>query len=63
MLGFTDCPIVCIKFGADFCEPCKKIAPLYEKLAQATVGGIACFTVNVEESEDIGKIGFTRSQA
>jgi thioredoxin 1 len=47
-------PLICIKFGAKWCGPCKQVAPLYQALAQqAAAVGVACFEVDVEESEDI----------
>jgi len=46
-------PLVCIQFGAQWCGPCKQMAPLYESLAQSVAGKIACFKVDVDESEDI----------
>ena len=46
-------PLVCIQFGAQWCGPCKQVAPLYEKLAQSVSGRIGCFKVDVEESENI----------
>lgn len=41
-------PLVCVKYGAQWCVPCKQIAPLYASLAQNAVGSIRCFTVDVE---------------
>ncbi|GAG83811.1 unnamed protein product [marine sediment metagenome] len=46
-------PLVCLKFGAQWCNPCKAIAPLFEGLAQSASGAVACFAVDVDESEDI----------
>jgi len=42
-------PLVCLKFGAQWCGPCKQVAPLFEGLAQNAVGAIKCFTVDVED--------------
>lgn len=49
-------PLVCLKFGAAWCNPCKQIAPLFESLAQQAAGSIRCFTVDVEtpQGEQLG---------
>lgn len=48
-------PIVVVKYEADFCQGCKDIAPLFERLAGLGAPAIASFTVNVEKNEDIGE--------
>lgn len=44
-------PLVVVKFGAVWCGPCKVIAPAYHTLAKQGGQYIACFEVDVDESE------------
>jgi thiol-disulfide isomerase/thioredoxin len=42
-------PLVCLKFGAQWCGPCKQVAPLFEGLAQSAAGAVKCFAVDVDD--------------
>ncbi|MDH6358161.1 thioredoxin [Parabacteroides sp. PF5-9] len=42
-----------VDFYADWCGPCKMIAPILEELAQEYVGKIDIYKVNTEEEEEL----------
>jgi thioredoxin 1 len=45
---------ILVDFYADFCGPCKMIAPFLDKLADSSINKHICFVkVNVEEAEDV----------
>lgn len=45
-----------VDFTADWCGPCKDIAPLFEKLAMKHEKNVVCIKVNVDEvDEDVLK--------
>lgn len=47
---------IIIDFYADFCGPCKMIAPFFEKLATSALNEYVCFCkVDVEEVPDIAE--------
>ena len=40
-------------FHAEWCGPCKEIAPAYEKMALANAGVVVFCRVDVDEAEDV----------
>ena len=44
---------VIVDFFADWCGPCKMIAPILEELAKENEGDISFFKVNVDEDPEI----------
>lgn len=45
-------PVV-IKFGASWCGPCRKLQPIFQKLAEEHGDKIQFCEVNIDKSEDI----------
>ncbi|KAI0205877.1 thioredoxin-like protein [Astrocystis sublimbata] len=54
---FSSTTYVAVDFYADWCPPCKAIAPVYEKLAsQHSVDGVLAFAkVNVDHVQDAAR--------
>lgn len=54
---FSSTTYVAVDFYADWCPPCKAIAPVYEKLAgQHAVDGVLAFAkVNVDHVQDVAR--------
>ncbi|GAP92647.1 putative thioredoxin 1 [Rosellinia necatrix] len=54
---FSSTTYVAVDFYADWCPPCKAIAPVYEKLAaQHAVEGVLAFAkVNVDRAQDAAR--------
>ena len=48
----TDLPVL-VDFWADWCMPCRMMAPVMEKLAQAYTGKVLFGKVNVDENSQI----------
>lgn len=44
-------PLVCVRYGASWCEACKSVTPLYQALAHQSSGRVACFDVDADASE------------
>ena len=44
---------VLLDFSADWCGPCKKVAPILEKLAQDYKGQLKVYKINVDEERDL----------
>jgi thioredoxin 1 len=45
--------IVIVDFFAEWCSPCKMLAPIFEELGNEMVGQVKFIKVNVDESSDI----------
>lgn len=45
--------IVIVDFFAEWCSPCKMLAPIFEELGNEMVGKVKFIKVNVDESSDI----------
>ena len=44
--------ICCIKLWADWCEPCKQVAPKYEELSDAVPSNVMMCSMAVDENPD-----------
>jgi thioredoxin 1 len=53
MLYQEEKKIIIVKFSAKWCNPCKKIHPLYDFLAEKEKNKILSFHVDVDELEDM----------
>jgi thioredoxin 1 len=42
-----------VDFYADWCQPCKRIAPLLEEIAEEYAGKVLVYQVNVDEEQDL----------
>ena len=57
VLDFKDTPVL-VKFGAEWCHPCKMVEPVIEELASEYVGKVKFGKLDVDEaSETAGKYG------
>ena len=45
-----------IDFYADWCQPCKMVAPILEELAEEYEGEINVFKVNTEEEQELAAV-------
>jgi len=50
-----------IDFFADWCGPCKAVAPVLEKLSQEYKGKIDIFKINTEEQQELASMFGIRS--
>ena len=48
----TSMPVV-LDFGADWCGPCKRIAPIIEELAAEMNGRLKFISINVDNNQEI----------
>jgi thioredoxin 1 len=45
-----------VDFYADWCQPCKMVAPVLEDLAREYVGQIMVYKVNTEEEQELASV-------
>ncbi len=54
---------VLVDFWAPWCEPCKQLAPILEKVVKAAGGKVKLVKMNIDEHPQIpGRLGFARSR-
>lgn len=44
-------PLVLVDFWAEWCYPCKVIAPLIEEMAKAYHGNLVCAKLNIDDNQ------------
>ena len=44
---------VIVKFGAEWCRPCKSMMPIVKEVAEAAAGRVSVIDVDTEESPDV----------
>ena len=50
----ADRPVL-VDFGATWCQPCKALAPVVDKLADETVGKYKIVTVDIDDAPGVAK--------
>ena len=56
----SDTPVL-IDFYADWCGPCKKVAPIMDKLAADYNGQVIIYKVNTDENRELSSVFGIRS--
>ena len=46
-------PVAIVDFWADWCGPCKRLAPIFEEAAEALQGEVNFYKVNVDEEREL----------
>lgn len=50
-----------IKFGTEWCNPCKVIAPILEELSETYDGKVDFYTVDVDKEQELAQVFGIRS--
>lgn len=48
----SDLPVV-VDFMADWCQPCKQLAPILDEVAQVLEGRVKFFKMNIDENPEV----------